>query len=235
MHKSWKIEPLVARLHFFILNEDPGQMSSEALILDDREMARADAFRFARDRLRYISAHAQTRRILGQYLGLTANSLRIAELPSGKPILQDHPHLHFNLSHSQDIAMLGVAGAEIGVDVELMRVISDLDDIAEYNFSKREVAEIKAASPNDRYNAFFAIWCRKEAFVKATGHGLSTPLSSFAVNSKLPARVCEIDGNEAGTAQWSMWSQCLNKKAWAAAAIQERNVRFLFEYRDYYL
>src|SRR5688572_19396774 len=94
--------------------------------LSRAEVARASRFLRERDRRRYLAARCALRQRLAQHLGVPAGTLRFVEGPEGKPSLADAPHCHFNLSHSEDLALLGIGvHCEIGVDIEVLRPVDD--------------------------------------------------------------------------------------------------------------
>lgn len=169
------------------LNVPAGEVSQLNQTLDDGELARAARLLFDADRRRFISAHGFARRLLGSYLGLTPEAIRYEHAPHGKPHLQTtlratEPPLRFNLSSSDDTALLAVAwDREIGVDVEKIRAERDCMGIAERFFSPWEVAALRRLPDRRRVPAFYRCWTRKEAYVKATGDGMFLPLDSFAV------------------------------------------------------
>jgi 4'-phosphopantetheinyl transferase len=72
-------------------------------------------------------------------------------------------------------------GREIGVDVEYARADFTSDDIASRFFSPLEVQSLGGLSDEERVAGFFRCWTRKEAYIKATGRGMSQPLDSFDV------------------------------------------------------
>ena len=72
--------------------------------------------------------------------------------------------------------------SDVGVDIEYLNKELVTEDIARNYFSNYEVTELFKLSENDRISAFFSIWTRKEAFIKAIGKGLSIPLDSFDVS-----------------------------------------------------
>jgi 4'-phosphopantetheinyl transferase len=149
-------------------------------ILCAAEIARADVFRFVKDAAQYVQSRSTLRRILARYLDLAPAEIRFQYSSHGKPEL-DGPgrQLHFNLSHSHDLAVIAVSGdIEVGIDVERRTDLGYLD-LASRFFAPREVQHLQE-SPclPDR---FFHIWTRKEACLKAIGTGLSTPLDAFDV------------------------------------------------------
>jgi 4'-phosphopantetheinyl transferase len=153
-------------------------------ILDAEERARAARFLREMDRQRFVASHAALRLVLGQALALPPRSIRFAKAPTGRPYLlgcgEDAPD--FNLSHSGDHALIGlVRGARVGVDVEVWRPLPDALRIARAHFATDEIAALTALPAAATAAAFFSLWTRKEAVVKAIGGGLSLPLSDFSV------------------------------------------------------
>ena len=78
-------------------------------LLSDGERARAARFVFERDRIRFVSAHAGLRRVLGALLGIEPSALRFVEDAGGKPRLAGSAAVFFNLSHSHDLAAVAVS------------------------------------------------------------------------------------------------------------------------------
>jgi 4'-phosphopantetheinyl transferase len=148
-------------------------------LLSADERHRAGRFAFARERRRYIVARARLRQFLGERLGAAPESLQFVYKPHGKPALEHRPgqrDLRFNVSHCGGVAAYAFAeGREVGVDVEREREIEDAEAIAERCFSP---AERDAC----RVLGFLYCWTRKEAFVKALGSGLSSPLPELDVS-----------------------------------------------------
>jgi 4'-phosphopantetheinyl transferase len=177
-----------------------------ARILSPDELARAERFRFARDRERYISGRAQLRRLLGRYLDTDPSRLRFAYGPYGKPTLPESG-IHFNLSHSGAVALAAVTRAgEIGIDVELANEDFARERIAEHFFSPGEVAALRALADGLQPRAFLTCWTRKEAFIKARGDGLSLALDSFDVSLApgQPAAILRTAWSKSDPTEWSL-------------------------------
>ena len=155
-------------------------------LLSADESARAARFHFARDRQRYVASRGVLRTILASYLGTDAGSLSFSYSEKEKPSLgpaHADGEVKFNIAHSGGIALLAFTRRrEIGVDVEQFRRDTDLEAIARRYFSTHEQNQLAALSPDEKDNAFFRCWTRKEAYIKATGDGLSLPLSQFDVS-----------------------------------------------------
>jgi 4'-phosphopantetheinyl transferase len=154
---------------------------AERRSLSAAELERANRFVYARDRRRYVAAHTQLRRLLATHTGMPEGSLCLREGEFGKPYLDGAAHCQFNLSHSADVALVGIAGVgEIGVDVELLSSTPDAQSLAERHFTAGERNELAQCTPaSERDLAFLRGWTRKEACLKALGSGLNLETASF--------------------------------------------------------
>lgn len=154
-------------------------------LLPEDEIARAQRFYFERDRRRFVVSHGMVRTVLGQYVGLEPKQLKFIHGPKGKPDLAPEGNAlgtRFNLSHSGDFALMGVSpGLVMGIDIEQIRADFGGQEIAERFFSRLEVDTLLSLPEDQRAEAFFYCWTRKEAYIKAQGDGLSLPLHSFDV------------------------------------------------------
>jgi len=173
--------------------------------LSAEENDRAEKFKFQKDRKRYILTHGLLRVILSVYADVSPEELKFTQNRYGKPELV-HPsglNLTFNLSHSHERALIGIArGRQIGVDIEYVKNDFEWKEVVERFFSSREIQMINALPKNLQQKAFFTCWTRKEAYVKATGMGLSLPLKEFDVSPVPGAATLLLSHKEAS--QWSM-------------------------------
>jgi len=132
------------------------------------------------------------------------------EGPNGKPVLASsagEDTLHFNLSHSCGLAVYAITRAvPLGVDVERIRPMNDMQDIASRFFTAHENGLLQAVSSHQRLEAFFNCWTRKEACLKATGQGIGEGLAEVEVTLAHgePARVLSIMGSTQAAAGWSL-------------------------------
>jgi 4'-phosphopantetheinyl transferase len=154
-------------------------------VLTPHEKIRAAQFRLSRPRESYILTRAALRLLLGRYLCQDPASIRFQFSSNGKPALEPINRLRFNVTHSGKMAALALTeGCDIGIDLEQLRPLPDLEQIANRYFCSAEAAEINSLPAANHERAFFNCWTRKEAFVKAIGVGLSRPLNSFRVTVK---------------------------------------------------
>ena len=85
--------------------------------------------------------------------------------------------------HSGDLALVAVTGVgETGVDLEEIRPEFPCERVARHFFSASEVLSLGSLVEEERTEAFFRCWTRKEAFIKANGQGLSLRLDQFDVS-----------------------------------------------------
>jgi len=163
--------------------DDPGidvERGHDLLSLAERE--RAARFKFAKHRRRYVAAHAALHEILGRYLRAQPRRLSFEVGANGKPKLTGETGIDFNLSHSEEMALIAVGrGRELGVDIEQVREKFEFEEVAERFFSAKEVAALRALPPALQRRAFYKCWTSKEAFLKAKGTGLSGALDEVDI------------------------------------------------------
>lgn len=177
--------------------------------LEPSEIDRANRFHFEKHRRGFVVGRGFLRHVIGSYLGTSPDALRFSYGPYGKPAL-DGPHqdssLRFNLSHSHGVALFAFTeDKQLGVDVEHIRADFASEEIARRFFSRSEVESLCALPVEQQVAAFFRCWTRKEAFIKATGKGLSQSLDRFDVTlaPEVPAALLHVSDDEAE--RWSMF------------------------------
>ncbi len=159
------------------LEQPETKLQSLAATLSSDEMARAERFYFQEHRERFIAGRGILRTILGRYLGIQPLEVEFNYQQRGKPVLADafaNSGLAFNLSHSQGMGLCAVnCNRQIGVDLEYIRPMSDIEALAKRFFLPREYEMLRSLSLNQQQEVFFRYWTCKEAYLKATGDGLS--------------------------------------------------------------
>jgi 4'-phosphopantetheinyl transferase len=183
----------------------PSDMQRWLSMLVCAERERAARFWIEADRRQFVAAHALLRAMLAYYFDVPGLAWRFLVDANGKPRVDPNvgPHeIQFNLSHTRGLVAVALAtrGA-IGVDVEeIDEAKADLG-IAEAYFAPSEVELLQRAPSSERARCFFRLWTLKEAYIKATGEGLSAPLSSFAFTFE-PIRLAFLQGPQNGGADW---------------------------------
>lgn len=152
-------------------------------LLSTEERERAQRFKIERPRTDFVLTRGTLRLLLGQYLGIEAKAVQFRYENKGKPFLAEEGGLDFNVSHTNGLALMGfVRSRSIGVDVEKIRPDTEVGKLAERFFSDGERRDLRLLRGDELRAAFFRVWTRKEAYIKATGDGLSLPLDQFDVS-----------------------------------------------------
>ena len=163
---------------------DESRIAAQLGVLSAAERDRAARFSFDEPRHRFIRARAVLRRLLGAYLDTDPQAIELDTGDLGKPHLVHPPEsLHFNLSHSGGVILLAFArDRDVGVDVERRQRSVDWNAVAARFFTTEEQRDLRALPERERRAAFFRCWTRKEAFLKATGQGVTFGLENVQVS-----------------------------------------------------
>jgi 4'-phosphopantetheinyl transferase len=162
--------------------------------LPDDEQERARRYIRREDRERFVVARMLIRRLCGAYFRLEPPAVPLRQSSLGKPYVAQEGstsqhRLEFNVSHSGNCVILAwTEGKSVGVDVEAIERFrhSSFTEIARSAFSSDECAALAFVKPEDFAAAFYRIWVRKEAILKAEGCGISDALQSFSVGVRSP-------------------------------------------------
>jgi 4'-phosphopantetheinyl transferase len=164
-------------------------------LLSADEQQRANAYCRSELRAAFVAARGRLRLLLGRYLRVAPANVQLVYNVHGRPELPaatEGQRLNFNLSHSGSVVLYAFAWQrQVGVDVERPGRRLEFEALASRFFSARETEALRALPESARRAAFFRCWTRKEAFIKATGRGLSYGLSRFdvSVGPDEPARL----------------------------------------------
>lgn len=177
-----RVADLVARPGFdFALPEAQEARIARLLKAEDRAVCRA--------------AWQLARLLLGALLECAPAAVPVTRATNGRPRLDGagaaHGDLDFNVAHCSGAVAVGVArGGRIGVDVEDPRPLDVWTDIARDMFDPADHAAWRAVPKEARAAAALAVWCGKEAVLKATGEGLAgDPRTVKLVPSGAPAAI----------------------------------------------
>ncbi|MCB9878422.1 MAG: 4'-phosphopantetheinyl transferase superfamily protein [Planctomycetes bacterium] len=208
-------------LHASFVTEDPGKASLVAgevhvwavplhgdpspfaALLSEAERQRVQRFRFADHQRRYQIGHGALRTVLGGYLGCDPRAIEFRQGPRGKPYLAGEGP-HFNLSHSGKLALIALCEHELGIDLEKVRRLESMMQIAERHFSSGEFEALGELDDDRRELGFYRCWTRKEAYIKALGEGLSMALDTFDVSLCEDPRFLACHDGREDPARWSL-------------------------------
>ena len=143
-----------------------------ARLLPSEEKKRAESLTPIAAR-RFVVARGILRTLLSGFTGTSAEKLRFNYGISGKPSLVDRDDIHFNISHSAELALFAFSpDRPVGVDVENERPVRRLLDVAQRFMSDDELRTLVDTAPDERDAAFLKAWVVREARLKAEGKGV---------------------------------------------------------------
>jgi 4'-phosphopantetheinyl transferase len=163
------------------LNLNPQQVSEFDRVLTTQERQRAAKFINPLHGSRWTVARGYLRYVLSQYLDCTPAEIVFSYGQQGKPAIEGND-LQFNLSHSGDRAVYAISAKfPIGIDIEHIHPLPAADLVDRF-FSAQEQAIFHRLPVDLQQAAFFHAWTQKEAYLKACGTGLNTPLDQIEVS-----------------------------------------------------
>ena len=141
-------------------------------VLSPQEKKRASYFKFESKQHAYIITQAVLRVLISAYLDIEPAEVILVASKKGKPFLINEPSLHFNISNSHEICVYAFSrDAEVGIDIEKIRELPDIDQLIEKNLTSREKAYF-LKNPDHKLSLFFQFWTIKESYLKAIGEGM---------------------------------------------------------------
>jgi 4'-phosphopantetheinyl transferase len=169
------MQPPAETIHVWRIDLDGPTEDLQPLLSDD-ERERADRLNSKQAGDGFVRARGAMRSILGRYLDVAPQTLRFSYSDKGKPCLREPSSgMHFNLSHAQNLALLAIASAAVGIDLEPLRERGDLARIAARIFPQSVAREISELQGDSRIRAFFYHWTYLESCAKCRGSGLFGP------------------------------------------------------------
>ena len=181
-----------------------GEEATFSACLSAEERERASGLLSGTHQRRFVVARGMLRQLLGRYLDQDPGAVAFSRGEHGKPFLPEG-ELHFNVSHSHELALYAIArNREIGVDVEWMRPQVAHEQIAARFFSLEEQEALAEVPDEKRRAAFYNIWTRKEAYVKARGDGIAAGLGTFAVSLGAEAALLHSDEGRDELERWKL-------------------------------
>jgi 4'-phosphopantetheinyl transferase len=206
------------------------QERSFALLLSPDERERAKRFRFPEHRRRFIVARSVLRQILSFYTEIAPDEIAFSYGNHGKPALAASltEPLFFNLAHSEELAVYAIARQPCGIDIEKIKTNYE-PGLPERFFSAFECESLSQLTIAERVTAFYQIWAKKEAIIKASGKGVATSLAVFSVSVENITEKIQSDDET-----WYLQPLHLNPAFAAALASQRLAKKLLFyNFTDY--
>ena len=148
-----------------------------AKFLNSTELNRAERFHKEIDRDRFIIYRSVLKFVLAAYTKLDVKNIYFDYHFNKKPYLASHPWLYFNISHSEDYAIIAISRNKVGIDIEYMSDDFKFTNLLPDVFDDNEIWTIQNAA--NKKHAFYTLWTRKEAFVKGLGKGIDEDFKSI--------------------------------------------------------
>lgn len=168
---------------------DPEHFDLGEEILSAEERARARAFRFPKDRRRFVTCHTLLRMLLGTYCSQEPKSIEFLYSRQGKP-REAGDNTHFNMSHCDGMALFAFCRiGEVGIDVERVRPLPDMHDILRRYGSVEDLHVLQSLPATQADEAFFRWWTVREAHAKCTGEGLEALERPIELNGAVMSRI----------------------------------------------
>lgn len=183
---NWSLSAREIHVWAAVLEFSAQVIAELELTLSVEEQERGQRFHFVADRNAFIGRRGLLRAILAAYLKLEPREICFEYGRHGKPMLANQPEperLQFNLARSNGLLLTAVSRCcAVGVDVERIRQLDDLDGMLNQLLSPTEEIAWRRLSVNRQNQAFLNLWTRKEACLKATGDGITKRLKEITVS-----------------------------------------------------
>ncbi|MFG0264096.1 MAG: 4'-phosphopantetheinyl transferase family protein [Rhodopirellula sp. JB055] len=166
--------------------DTPGKIETFCMRwLPQEEHQSAAKFRVASARHQHVIGRGMARFLIAD-TQTAPHQIQFRHLDHGKPIIETPEQLRrpFNIAHTKGLVICGIgpeaADEWLGVDIEGLDRKTD-PGLAQRYFAPEEIEQLDRVKNSDAKQALFLkIWTLKEAFIKAIGTGLNTPLDQFA-------------------------------------------------------
>lgn len=136
-------------------------------VLTEQECKKALKFLRIEDYRNYVARKYFIRKLLAVYLGESPQEITFQLSAQKKPYIEG---IEFNVSHSAEMAVVALSKAPVGIDIEFVKADFSYHTLLVDCFDSKEQDAIHRA--NDQLLAFYTLWTRKEALLKASGDGL---------------------------------------------------------------
>ncbi|MDN7183618.1 4'-phosphopantetheinyl transferase superfamily protein [Caballeronia sp. SEWSISQ10-4 2] len=166
------------------------------------ERLRAARFMRNQDRFRFAATRAALRALLSKRTGKPEDTLRFSLGQYGKPVLDGHPQISFNVTHSGQHALIAVSDSRrVGVDVEVIDPSIRWRELLDLVCSGVEQQTVVSSSKDSQPQLFFRCWTAKEALLKAAGVGLTEGLCGITLDLLSPGGQwrCDQPNEDLGT------------------------------------
>jgi len=163
------------------VSEDIWTFDLEAALKEISPQRREQAlkFKFEQGQRLCVLAYRLLKQGLREAYGITENPI-FEYNEHGKPFIEGHPEIHFNLSHCKEAVACVISDQPVGVDVESIREYRE--SLVHYTMNDEQIREIESAA--DPASVFIRLWTMKEATLKLIGTGISNDIKTVIDTSR---------------------------------------------------
>ena len=161
-------------IHLWTISHNASKNQIERItnVLSPGEIEKASYYKFEVLQNNYIVSKAVLKMLLSRYLEISPPDIKLGAHKKGKPYLLNDGSLFFNISNSHNLCAYAFSrDAEVGIDIERIRELPDLDLLIEKNLTPRERKYFQK-DPDSKLKKFFQFWTFKESYLKAIGEGM---------------------------------------------------------------
>lgn len=206
----------------------PALLHEYRALCSEEEKVQQNRFLKKEDQQNYLVSRGLLRWVLAQYLeDISSKDIIFRKGRFGKPFIDNlgNVPIQFSLSHTKNLAVLAVVLEEdIGIDIESTEREMDDLSIALNFFSPNEYKHL-CNLPSDQFKAeFVKIWTLKEAYLKACGTGLTTPLNQFYFSfANGEIKISFNQSFKDDSSNWQFYHQNLAHKHHMSLAIKNKH------------
>lgn len=181
------VELTEKKIHIFLLQLEEHDEEQLYDYLSNDEKKRADKLKVKLKKKQFIISRSVLRKIISNSLNKSHDEIVFYYTKKNKPFIKDkinNKTIEFNVSHSEQCILVAVTlDNRVGVDVEKINAKIEFESLSARFFSNKENELLRSLEASKKLDAFYSIWTRKEAFIKATGEGIAYGLDNFSVCS----------------------------------------------------
>lgn len=193
-------------------------------LLDSTELIQARNIKNERQQHRYVQTHGLLRALLAKIIHTKPDVIKIGRGQYGKPYLPDYPEWTFNLSHSDNYLVMAIAqDCHLGVDVEICKDRKNFVGLVDKCFAESEATYWRQLSSVHKTREFYRFWTAKEAFVKATGRGISLGLKQCVLDAHIPRQFTSVPLEYGPPETWRLYDLDLAPETSAALVINQKS------------
>ena len=165
------------------LNTEKPSMKALSSVISVAEQKHASRFVNPLHGRRFGLSRLALRQVLAIHCKCPAAAIDLQTGHYGRPFVHGLRDLDFNLSHSDEWAVIALsANTTVGVDIQASVRVAYLEGMFELACTAEEQRILGSLPVESQCSSFMKYWTAKEAFMKLNGFGLRLHPSAIAVN-----------------------------------------------------